>query len=451
MNGSNISKRRAGASPARFVMKSFLVVIAAGTGLLMLPGAAREAPASFMTALFASVSATCVTGLQMHDTFTYWAPFGQAVHLLLVQLGGLGVMTLASLMSFFLRRTIGLKERLIMVQSLNLQDIKGVVRTVRHVLVGTLVFEGAGTVIFTLCFLPRFGFPGALVKGMFHAVSSFCNAGFDILGDTASGSVSAYATHPVFSVTTMVLVIVGGLGFFVWEDIYTKRSFKKLHLHSKIVLLSSGILIFAGAALFFAFEYDNPGTIGGMSLSGKVLSSAFQSVSSRTAGFSGVSQLRLTDASKLLTIFLMSVGGSPGSAAGGLKTTTVVVLLVAGFSIWRGRTDVTLAGRTFPKGLILNALSLFIFALLLFFCGTFLITLFEPDGTPYIPFEVLAALSTVGFPHNLTPTLSLPSQVVLMVLMFCGRAGVMSLNITALTNQFKKQSIRYPEVKILIG
>lgn len=428
-------------------------MILAGAGLLMLPFASRmDGSCGFIPALFTATSATCVTGLVVADTWSYWTDFGQAVILTLIQIGGLGFMTLATVFSFALRRRIGLKERLVMVQSFNLNDISGVVRLVRHVLVGTFAFEGAGAVILTACFAPRFGFWGGLKRGVFHSVSAFCNAGFDLMGKLEpDSSLALYATDPIVSIVICTLIVVGGLGFFVWEDIYTARSWKRLGVHSRIVLITSGALIAGGWAAFAALEWSNPNTIGGMDTGGKLVASLFQSVTPRTAGFASIPQTELTSGSKLLTMLLMFIGGSPGSTAGGVKTVTVAALLVSVFGVLRGKDDVNIFRRRVSSKQVRDCMAVVCVAAMCNIVGTLLIMTFDGVAASDALFEAVSAMGTVGLTLSLTPTLSAPSLVVLILLMYLGRVGIMTIGIATMISAGKDAKIRYPEQRIMIG
>ena len=316
----------------RIVAGSFAAIILIGALLLTLPIASRDGQsAGFFTGLFTATPSPCVTGLILVDTWTQWTLFGQAVILTMIQLGGLGFMTVITLVSFALHRRIGLSERLIMVSTLNLNDMDGVVRVVRHALIGTFAMETAGAVLMSVCLIPEFGFLKGTWHAVFHAVSSFCNAGFDLLGGRfgAFSSLAGYNDNPLMLGTTAALIVVGGLGFFVWEDIVDKRCWSRLSVYSKMVLLITAVLIVGGALFFLMEEFDNPATLGDMPLWQKGLNALFQSVTLRTAGFDSIGQGGLSDTSKAMSCVLMLIGGSSGSTAGGLKTATVGVLLLA--------------------------------------------------------------------------------------------------------------------------
>ncbi len=442
-----------GMNPTRMVAGSFGVIILAGTLLLLLPAASRSGEsAGLMTALFTATSAHCVTGLVLVDTWRSWSPFGQVVILLLIQLGGLGFMTVLTLISLAMHRRIGLSERLLMVSTLNLNDMDGVVRVVRHALRGTFLFEGVGAVILAACFVPRFGLGRGIWYGVFHAVSAFCNAGFDLMGeDGPFTSLVRYEGHPVVLLTIMALVVVGGLGFFVWEDLLAHKRWKGLSLYSKLVLgMTAGLLVF-GAIFFLAVEYRNPATLGPMPGWKKVLNALFQSVTMRTAGFNTIDQAALRDSSAAMGIILMLIGGSSGSTAGGLKTATVAVLMLSLRAGLRGSEEVTLRGRTVSHRRVMNALTLALAASFLFLSGSMVLSVAE--GVAFLPaaFEVASAMGTVGVTMGLTPGLSVWGRLLLIGLMYIGRVGLLSFSIAFLAKGRGAGKVKYPTFDIMIG
>ena len=438
----------------RIVAASFAIIILVGALLLTLPIASRDGQsAGFFTALFTATSSTCVTGLILVDTWVQWSLFGQLVILLMIQLGGLGFMTVITLVSFALRRRIGLSERLIMVSTLNLNDLDGVVRMVRHALMGTFLIEGVGAVLLSIAMVPHFGLLGGIWRGIFHAVSAFCNAGFDLLGGKfgAFSSLAAFQDNPLVLGTIGAFIVVGGLGFFVWEDILDKRSWKKLAVYSKMVLIITGTLIVGGALFFLLEEFSNPATLGEMPLWQKIINSVFQSITLRTAGFDAIGQGGLSDTSKAFSCILMLIGGSSGSTAGGLKTATVAVLLLALRSGLTGREQVTFRGRAIPYGRVLNAMTLALVMLFLFLLGSMVISTVE--DLPYLDcaFEVASAMGTVGLTTGITPTLTGFSQTLLILLMYMGRVGVLSVSIAFITRGRRPAKIKYPEMNVMIG
>lgn len=441
-------------NPARIVVVSFGIIILVGTLLLMLPISSRNGmPTDPITCLFTATSASCVTGLVLVDTWAHWTLFGQVVILAMIQLGGLGFMTVITSVSFALRRRIGLSERLIMVSTLNLNDMDGVVRVVRHTLMGTLIIEGAGAVILTLCFLPEFGLAGGLWRGIFHAVSAFCNAGFDLLGSKGEfTSLISYNGNPVVLLTILCLIVIGGLGFFVWEDLIRNwRTPRRLSLYSKLVILMTGALILGGAVFFLGVEWDNPNTLGSMSWWKKILNSLFQSVTLRTAGFDSIGQGGLRDSSLAMSCILMLIGGSSGSTAGGLKTSTVGILLLTMRAGLAGREEVTLRRRTISQRRVMTALTLTLIVVVLFLGIAMTISLTDDIHFLSAAFEAASALATVGVTVGITPTLTPFSHVILIIAMFLGRVGIMSFSVAFLARGRNAAKIRYLVVDIMIG
>ncbi len=441
-------------NPARIVVVSFGIIILTGTLLLMLPWASRDGQSTdLITCLFTATSASCVTGLILVDTWTHWTLFGQVVILAMIQLGGLGFMTVITSVSFALRRRIGLSERLIMVSTLNLNDMDGVVRMVRHTLMGTLIIEGMGAVILTLCFLPEFGLAGGLWRGIFHAVSAFCNAGFDLLGSKGEfTSLITYNGNPVVLLTILCLIVIGGLGFFVWEDLIRNwRTPRRLSLYSKLVILMTGALILGGAVFFLGVEWDNPNTLGGMPWWKKILNSFFQSVTLRTAGFDSIGQGGLRDSSLAMSCILMLIGGSSGSTAGGLKTSTVGILLLTMRAGLAGREEVTIRRRTISQRRVMTALTLTLIVVVLFLGIAMTISLTDDVHFLSAAFEAASALATVGVTVGITPTLTPFSHIILIIAMFLGRVGIMSFSVAFLARGRNAAKIHYPMVDIMIG
>ena len=438
----------------RIVAASFAIIILVGALLLTLPIASRDGQsAGFFTGLFTATSSSCVTGLILVDTWTQWTLFGQVVILAMIQLGGLGFMTVVSLISFALHRRIGLSERLIMVSTLNLDSMDGVVRVVRHALMGTFLLEGAGAVLMSLRLVPDFGLAGGLWRAVFHSVSAFCNAGFDLLGGRfgAFSSLAGYQDSPIMLGTTAALIAIGGLGFFVWEDILRARCWGRLSVYSKMVLLITGLLIVGGAAFFFLEEYHNPATLGDMPVWEKALNALFQSVTLRTAGFDAIGQGGLSESSKAMSTILMLIGGSSGSTAGGLKTATVAVLLLALRAGLTGREQVTFRGRAIPFSQVLNAMTLTLVVLFVFLIASMVISTVE--GLPYLncAYEVASAMGTVGLTTGITPELTRISQSILIVLMYLGRVGILSFSIALMTGKRRPAKLHYPEINVMIG
>lgn len=439
--------------PTKVIVTVFLALILIGTVLLSLPISSRSGEFTpFLTALFTATSATCVTGLVLVDTYQYWNGFGQIVILLLIQIGGLGFMTITTLFSFFVGRTITLKERLVMSTSLNVDDVSGVVKLTKRLLLGTLFFEALGAILLSIRFASDFGIAGGIKKGIFHSVSAFCNAGFDLLGSFgAFSSLTGYSSDVVVNFTIMALVILGGLGFYVWSDILNKNGLSKLEFHSKVVLITSAALIISGAVFFTIFEWNNTATLGDMNVLEKLLAGLFQSVTTRTAGFNTVDQGALTGPSNALTLVFMFIGGSPGSTAGGIKTTTIAVLILTAISTFRGKSSVTYNYKTIPTRTIMNAVSFLILGAVITFFGAIIISASDAVTFSDALYEAVSAFGTVGLSTGITSTLGVISKLTLILLMFLGRVGVMTLGIAVFMGQTSEAKIKYTSAKIMIG
>ncbi|HPE16319.1 MAG TPA: potassium transporter TrkG [Oscillospiraceae bacterium] len=437
----------------RVIVGGFAALILLGTLLLLLPCATRSGEsAGLLTALFTSTSASCVTGLVLVDTWTYWSAFGQAVILALIQVGGLGFMTMLVLFSMLVHRQIGMRERMILGESFNLDAAGGMVQFARRVLRVTLVMEGAAAVILSVRFIPQFGFLGGVWHGVFHAVSAFCNAGFDLMGSFGPfSSLMPYQDDPVVCVTVMVLVVVGGIGFFVWDDVLRKRGFRGLERYSRMVIRGTAVLLVVGTVFFFLIEYRNPATLGSMGAGRSLLHAAFQSVTARTAGFNTLDQAGLYEGSRVVTVILMIIGGAGGSTAGGVKVGTVAVILLAIRSNVRGEEQVRLGTRSVPPRKVMQAMTLVAAALLLFVAGSLAISLGE--GVPFVDaaFETASALGTVGLTTGITPSLSAFSKLLLIVYMYLGRVGVMSFSVAMMTRRAVQPNVKYPECRVIIG
>ena len=439
--------------PPQIIALVFMGIILLGSGLLCLPAASRSGQATdFLTSLFTATSATCVTGLIRVDTGSYWSGFGQAVILVMIQIGGLGFMTIASIFFFALRRKIGLRQRLVLAQALSIDQISGVVGLVRNVLRGTLAVEGAGALILALRFWPEFGAARALWYGVFHSVSAFCNAGFDVLGDLASGgSLCGYVDDPVVNLTIMALITIGGLGFAVWGDVRKNRRFSRMSVYTRLVLSISCGLIVGGAALIALLEWHNPDTIGKLSTSGKLLASAFQSVTLRTAGFASFDQNALRDVTKAVCDVLMFVGGSSGSTAGGVKTVTVGVVVLAAIGTARGRTHVTAFKRSISQSAVSNAMAIALLVLFLSFLGAGAISALDGVSFDNAVYETTSALCTVGLTTGITPGLGPASCLILIVFMFFGRVGIMTISVGFMMANPAEERIEYAQARVMIG
>lgn len=440
----------------RIIAIAFLTIILLGAALLMLPVASRDGQCcGVMKALFTATSATCVTGLVLADTYVQWSGFGQVVIITLIQIGGLGFMSVVSVFVFMLRKRVGMKRRLLLAQALSLNDTADVVRLQKHVLVGAFSIEGIGALVLFFHFLPDYGAITALKWAAFHSVSAFCNAGFDIFGVLQPGSsLMLFQSDYVVCITLMALIHLGGLGFFVWEELLQKllsRGKKLLSVYSKLVLICSAALFLGGTALIAWMEWANPDTLGDMAWHEKLLAAAFQSTTFRTAGFAALDQGALRESTKAAGTVLMLIGGSSGSTAGGLKTVTAVVLLAAALTSARGHTQVRLMKRTVNDQQIRDAMSLSVIMITLCFWGAVFLT--ANSGIPFVDalFETSSAIGTVGLTANVTPQLHTASQILLVIFMYFGRVGILTLSLGFLVGDRAEERFRYAETKLLIG
>ena len=446
----SVKKQSHKLSATQIIAVSFALIIGLGTVLLMLPiSSAQGQPTDFVDALFTATSATCVTGLVAGDTGTMWSGFGQTVIIIMIELGGLGFMSAATAMLFLFRKKIGLRQRMLVAQALSLEDMESVVRIQKLVIGGSLAIQGVGALILTLCFLPDFGFATAIKWGLFHSISAFCNAGFDIFG--YNDSVMHFNQNPVILGTLMLLITVGGLGFFVWEELLRVRSFKKCSVYTKLVLVTSAALVLLGTVVTLILEWDNPGTLGPMSWGGKILNSLFQSVTLRTAGFAGVDQALLTDGSKGFSVVMMLIGGSSGSTAGGLKTVTFMVLLLFIGARIRGRDSVNVFNRRIPEHKVLDAMTVIAIVVGLCMSGAVVIAATSPINFTDSLYESASALGTVGLTAGATSLLSLAGRLIIIVFMYFGRVGVLTLSMGFLLGDRAKQRYQYAETNLLIG
>ena len=448
-----VGRRSRALSPTKIIALTFALIILAGALLLALPGASRDGiSCGFRPALFTATSATCVTGLVLYDTWSQWSGFGQTVIISLIEIGGLGFMSAASLVVFLLRRRVGLKQRLVMAQALSLTDMEDVVQLQKLVLCGSLGIQAIGALILFVRFLPDYGPVTALKWGVFHSISAFCNAGFDIFGVLNPGaSLMEFNSDPVVLLTLGALVVVGGLGFLVWQEIATVRKFKEFSVYTKLVLIMTGSLLIVGAVLFCLLEWNNPGTLGEMSVRDKLLNGFFQSVTVRTAGFASFDQAQLTDAGKGVSMMLMLIGGSSGSTAGGVKTVTMVVLVLFLAARARGRETVSVFKRTIPNSQVLDAMTIVMIVTGLAVFGAVFISATSPISFVDAAFESVSALATVGITAGATAALSVPAQILIMIYMYFGRVGVLTIALGFLMGNKAEERFRYAQTNLLIG
>ena len=435
----------------QFIALSFLLVILLGSVLLCLPVSSRSGQwTPYIDSLFTATSATCVTGLVVYDTYSHWSAFGQATILCLIQIGGIGFMTVVSMLSVALKRHIGLYERKLLAESTGSLRVGGVVVLLKRIIAGTVIFEGAGTVLLATRFCPEMGFGKGLYNALFHSVSAFCNAGFDIMGKYGRfSSLTKYADDVVVNLTIMALIVIGGIGFFVWSDIFNCRfHFRKYQLHTKIVLTSTAALIFVSVIAFFIMEYDH--AFKGMPLGEKMIASGFQAISPRTAGFNTVDLNSLSESGGIFTIILMFIGGSPGSTAGGIKTTTFVVLIMEAIASARSSQQVTVFKKRLDESVLRQASAIATIYLLAITVSTLAICMLEPFSFKKVLFEVVSAIGTVGLTLGITPMLGAEAKIILMILMFAGRVGGLSFALV-IAQKRTNVPINRPTEKIMVG
>lgn len=441
---SNIKKRL---SSFQVILLGFAGVILLGALLLMLPiSSAERVVTPFNEALFTSTSAVCVTGLVVKDTGSYWSAFGQAVIITLIQIGGLGVVTIAASFSMLAGRRISLMQRSTMQDAISAPKVGGIVKLTKFIITGTFIIEAVGAVSMMPVFCKNFGAKGIWMS-VFHSVSAFCNAGFDILGTEGNQfcSLTPYTSNPVINITVMLLIVIGGIGFLTWDDICNNKfKIKKYSMQSKIILVTSLILILLPAIYFFIFDYSD------YSIGNRLLASLFQSVTTRTAGFNTTDLTKLTRPSQAIMIFLMLVGGSPGSTAGGLKTTTMAVLILNAFACFKRKEHVCAFGRRIDDNVIKNAATIVMMYITLFFIGGVSICTIEKLPLVASLFETASAIGTVGLTLGITPKLSLASQIILIILMYLGRVGGLTL-IYATLSVKKQINAKLPLDKITVG
>ncbi len=437
-------------NPARRIAVGFALLIIIGAVLLMLPVSARAGERTpFLTALFTSASATCVTGLSLVNVGGYFNVFGQAIILILIQVGGLGFMSVLCFVFLVSNRQIGLRNRILIAQSMGADSLEGVVKLVKHVLYIASSVELIGAVFLSVRFIPQYGALKGIWFSIFHSVSAFCNAGFDIIGD--GQSVFSYRFDPLVIITLAFLIIIGGLGFIVWEDIINKKSLKKLSVYSKIVLISTVLCIVIGAVVYFLFEYNNPATIGADSIGEKMLMTFFQSVTTRTAGFDALKQSGLTPLSKVWGILMMMIGGASGSTAGGVKIGTFALVLLTLYAVLRGKPDVVVFGRRIGHRIILHAMSLLVLWFLLTLTGAMLIAFADGHSVLYSMYETASAYSTVGLSVGISENASVFTQILLIIYMFLGRVGIMTISVLFMIHSGRDRDIKYPEGRFIIG
>ena len=436
---------------------SFLIAILAGALLLSLPISAADGKATpFVDALFMATTSTCVTGLVVTPTVSSWSVFGQAVILILIQIGGLGVITIMSGLMILLNKKMGIGDRMLLQDAFNLNSLSGLIRFVKRVVCGTFMIEGIGALLYMMVFVPRFGAKGIWIS-VFTAISAFCNAGIDII---AENSLCDYALNPMMNIVTCGLIVLGGIGYIVWWDVVRilkqarnkkVKFFKNLTLHSKIAITATLILILGGAALIFAFEYNNPQTIKDYTLLQKIEVSLFQSVTTRTAGFATVPQENLTNASAIVCLLLMFIGGSPVGTAGGIKTVTFAVLVAAAFASIRNKEDTELFGRRLTKQAVSKATAVTFMSFAIMFTSTVLLSAVTDVNALDVVYETVSATATVGLTRNLTASLNSVGKIIIIFTMYLGRVGPISLAVAFNQRKDNQNIVRNPIEEISVG
>ena len=450
-------KKKFALSTTQIILLSFFVTILLGSVLLALPISSADGKGvSYLDALFMATTSTCVTGLVTLPTAVTWSVFGQVVILLLIQIGGLGIITIMSGLMLLLNKKMGLSDRLLIQDAFNLNTMSGLAKFVKNVLFGTLIIEGIGAMLYMLVFVPEFGARGIWIS-VFNSVSAFCNAGIDIV---AENSLCNYATNPLINAVTSGLIILGGLGYIVWWDVLrviksrtrkNRKIFRHLTLHSKIAITVTVGLIFVGAMLIFIFEYANPLTIGEMSLFDKIQVSFFQSITTRTAGFATIPQENLTNASAAVSILLMLIGGSPVGTAGGMKTVTIAVLVCSAFATIRNKKSATLFGRRISEESIKKALAVVVMFLTICVAATILLMATSDVAATDAIYETVSATATVGLSRNLTATLNGVGKLIIIITMYFGRVGPISLALALSSKNESQNVISEPTEEISIG
>lgn len=452
MNGFK-GKNKGQGSAWRYLAVGYLCIILFGSVLLILPFATAEGEStSYLNALFTSASATCVTGLVPYDTATHWSLFGQIVILCLIQLGGVGFMTFVSVLFLMIRRGVGVSERRAMMQTYGGREKIGLKKLIRHILLGTAIAEITGAALLCIRFVPDFGGARGVWYAVWHSVSAFCNAGFDLMGEVSApfASLTAYARDPLVSLVVSLLIVFGGIGFCVWGDVFEcKFRVKKFQLFTKVVLSMTGILLVLSTGLYLLFERANP-AYADYTFGEKLLCAFFNAATARTAGFSTTDPALLSESGYLLTVILMFIGASSGSTAGGIKVTTFAVIVMGMFAAFRGRRDINIGKRRIDPSLVGQALAIFAAYLMLALLAT--LTICTVDGVSFkaVLFETVSALGTVGLSLSLTPLLSAASRVILIMLMYLGRVGVLTFAL-ALRRRHKTSAVRYPVDLLFIG
>lgn len=442
--------------PAKVMVIGFAAVILLGAFLLNLPISTKNGESiGLLDALFTATSAVCVTGLVVVDTATYWSNFGQLVIITLIQIGGLGFMTIATMFALLTKKKINLRERLLIQESLNQKDLSGMVRLTRYVILITFLIEGIGAILLSFTFIPQFGLGRGLWYSVFHAISAFCNAGFDLMGSVSGpfSSLTSYVDNFMIVMTISALIILGGIGFPVILDVIRTKKASRLNMHSKVVIITTAVLIGIGSIFIFIVEFNNPETLGALSFPGKILASFFQSVTTRTAGFNTIDLTLIKESSLFIMMILMFIGASPASTGGGIKTTTLASLVITVKSFIFGKGDIEVCERRISSVTINKAIGTFFIATSLVVFGTLALSITD-EGFTLVEcgFEIVSAIATVGLSIGGSPNLTTMGKIVVMIAMFIGRVGSLTIFVALLSKGArKKPPVRYPEGKIIVG
>ncbi len=442
--------------PVQVMVIGFGAVILFGALVLNLPISTQSGESiGFLNALFTSTSAVCVTGLVVVDTSTYWSEFGQFVIITLIQTGGLGFMTIATMFALLARKRINLRERLLIQESLNQKDLSGLVKLTRYIIMMTITIEAIGALLLSIVYIPELGLAKGIWYSVFHSISAFCNAGFDLMGSIGGeySSLTSFVDNVLINVVICGLIILGGIGFPVLLDVINNKKYSRLNIHSKIVINTTLILIAMGFAFIFIAEFSNQDTLGSLTLKEKLLSSVFQSVTLRTAGYNTIDLTLLSESTLFLMITLMLIGASPASTGGGLKTTTIATLFLAVKSFILGKEDIEIFQRRISDTTVKKSLGIFFIGVLISLVGTLALNIVNPEFTLLESgFEVISAFATVGLSIGSTPTLNSGGKLIIMILMFLGRVGSLTIFMALISKNSKvKSKIRYAEGKIIVG
>lgn len=444
-------------STTHIILISFLIVIFIGSILLTLPISSKNGvTVKYIDALFTATTSTCVTGLVTVPTYSTWSIFGQIVILLLIQIGGLGVVAFMSAFMIIIHKKLKLKDYQLIQDAFNLNTMSGLIKFIKHVFLGTLLIELIGAILYMFVFIPDHGIKGVWIS-IFNSVSAFCNAGMDIIGEV---SLCDYATNPLVNITTSLLIILGGLGFIVWWDVLRVlkqfknkklKCFKSLTLHSKIVISSTLVLIFGGGLLVFLFEYSNVNTIANFSIFDKLQISMFQSITTRTAGFATIPQEYLTDQSVMVCLILMFIGGSPVGTAGGIKTITAISLIAIAIASIRNKKEVVLFNRNLSSEITKKAVAVTVMSFMIVIISTILLSLSIDKSIVDVLYETVSATATVGLSRNLTPFLNTTGKIIIIITMYLGRVGPISLAIAFKSKKESTNMILNPTEEVSIG